>query len=224
MSEAFIEDMIANPPELHFWGGKWHSGGFHETHVRTMMSHLANLGDATNFRIVETGAGQSTALFVALGFKEVVSIAPDEPLFERIRALLDKGGVKRGAMNSFADFSENALPGIAFKNVGKFDAALIDGGHGWPTVFVDFCYVNMMLRAGGLLMVDDVQLHTVQELFKLLTQQPGFELLEQRNKISFFRKLWDQPMLPDFGGQPYIAKHDVYPLVDTGLIDPSKAR
>ena len=56
------------------------------------------------------------------------------------------------------------------------DFALIDGGHGSPTPFLDFFYATHMLKQGGYIMVDDVQLHSVKELARLLAQQPGFEL------------------------------------------------
>ena len=208
----FIESLIKSPPKLHYWENRWHEGGFHESHIRCMIRHLAPF--TPGFSLVETGAGQSTALFLALGAKRVVSVAPDKELFDRIRQLCAQGGVSAAALEAHVDFSERALPAFAFANEETFDAALIDGGHGWPTVFVDFCYMNMALRPGGLLMVDDVQLHAVQELLKLLLAQPLFEFLEQRNKLTFFRKKWKQPMLPDFGGQPYIAKMPPYPLVD----------
>jgi hypothetical protein len=46
-----------------------------------------------------------------------------------------------------------------FESERRYDLCLIDGSHAWPTVFVDFCFANACLRQGGLLMLDDVQLH-----------------------------------------------------------------
>jgi hypothetical protein len=83
--------------------------------------------------------------------------------------------------------------------------ALIDGGHGWPTVFVDFCYLNVMLRPSGVLVLDDLQLHSVAELARMLTLQPGWELaMEVGDKTVAFRKTQDADYLPDHAGQPYI--------------------
>lgn len=83
---------------------------------------------------------------------------------------------------------------------------LIDGGHGWPTVFVDFCYSNAMLRRGSLLLLDDIQLHSVAELSRLLGQQPGFTLKEQLQKLQVWEKDVDQLWLPEHSRQPYIVE------------------
>jgi len=59
------------------------------------------------------------------------------------------------------------LPQLA-ANSRRFDPfldfALIDGCHGWPTCLVDLEYANTMLKAGGYLLIDDTQLHSVKEM------------------------------------------------------------
>jgi len=83
---------------------------------------------------------------------------------------------------------------------------LLDGGHGWPTVFVDFCYLNRMLKKDGLLILDDLQLHSVAELGRLVLLQPGWVIdTEISSKTIAFRKTNDREYLPDFGGQPYLS-------------------
>ena len=67
--------------------------------------------------------------------------------------------------------------------------ALIDGGHGWPTVFVDFCYMNAMLFRNGILIIDDVQLHSIKELGKLLiADTTRFEFWKASENPRFFEK------------------------------------
>ena len=36
-----------------------------------------------------------------------------------------------------------------------------DGRHNWLVVVTDFCYVHFMLRQGGYLLIDDLELHSV---------------------------------------------------------------
>jgi hypothetical protein len=69
-----------------------------------------------------------------------------------------------------------------------FDFALIDGQHGWPMVLVDFYYVNYVVRPGGFIMLDDTQLYSVNELVKLLREQPGYEVALDMGKVVVFRK------------------------------------
>lgn len=214
MNAETVKSIIENPPLLHFWGGEWNTGGFHPGHLVRMMHYLSEAGGGRPLRIAETGAGSSTAMFVAMGAEKVVSIAPDAELFQRILAYLEEKQVGSDSLEFYTDLSENVLPKIAFRNAGTFDGVLLDGGHGWPTVFVDFCYLNMMLREGGIMILDDLQLHSVQELFRQLLQQPEFEILEQINKIAIFRKKTSAPLLKDFGAQPYIRDHEAYVLED----------
>ena len=71
----------------------------------------------------------------------------------------------------------------------ELDAGFIDGNHGWPAVFVDFCYLNRMLRPGGLMFIDDVQIFAVAQLVCLLRQQtPHYELVSVEGKMATFRK------------------------------------
>ena len=84
------------------------------------------------------------------------------------------------------------------------DLALIDGSHGWPTVFVDFCYVYAMLRKGGVVIVDDIQLHSVKELARLLTADTErFHLLKDLGKSLVFEKMKNERFLPDWNDLPY---------------------
>ena len=68
------------------------------------------------------------------------------------------------------------------------DFALIDGCHGWPTSFVDLEYANSMLRQGGHLLIDDMQLHGQKEMARLLLEHPAFSLALDLGKSLIFRK------------------------------------
>jgi len=55
-------------------------------------------------------------------------------------------------------------------------------------------------------MIDDLQLHSVKELARLLNEQWEFSLLMHQDKVALFRKMTDARELQDWGGQPYIVK------------------
>jgi hypothetical protein len=78
-------------------------------------------------------------------------------------------------------------------------------------VFVDFCYINAMLPANGTLFVDDVQLFSVSQLHLLLREQKGFEEIAVDGKLATFRKLGDDPFLPDWNWEPYIQRNSPVP-------------
>ena len=177
-----------------------HSGGLNPRLGQVFIDQLAPLNAP---RIIETGAGNSTLLFLMLGCT-VVSIAPDDELERQIRSQAEARGLDLGRLTYVCDRSERALPHLALSVKTRCEAAYIDGNHGWPSVMVDFCYLNMMLEEAGLLFVDDVQIYAVAQLVLLLRSQPGWEFVSLVGKMATFRKKSRGEFLPDFRGEPFI--------------------
>jgi len=204
-----FDTFLENLPLLHSWDGgqTWNTGGFGEEHLRPLVGFLRERLPPRP-AILETGAGCSTIAFLFLDPGRVVSVAPSDDLFARIRSYCDVHGIATDALDSRVGFSEWVLPGLAQSSVASpwVDFALIDGGHGWPTPFVDFFYLNHMLHRGGYIMIDDVQLHSVKELAGLLAEQPGFELALDLGKSLLFRKTTADRSLPEWNEQPYILR------------------
>jgi hypothetical protein len=200
-----LEAYLGHIPLLHTWdrGRTWNSGGFNAAQLRSMYRIISERFEHP--RVIETGAGNSTITFLHLDPERVVSIAPDLELRDRIVEYCEGAGITTDRLDFRVARSETELPAVALAEPEpQFDVALIDGGHGWPTVFVDFCYLNMLLANASLLFLDDLQLHSVAELARLLERQPGFELLEQWGKLQVWRKETDERFLPPHSRQPYI--------------------
>jgi hypothetical protein len=200
--------LLDNLPKLHRWGGDEQVGGLNSTIGERMIAELASYDSP---RVIETGAGASTLLFCCLDPGALVSIAPDPDLRDRIFAEAEERQISVTRLLFVCDRSELALPRIAADR-NRFDIGLIDGSHNWPSVFVDFCYINMMMPAGGTLFVDDVHLYSVSQLFNLLRQQEQFEYVSLDDKMATFRKLVDRPSLPEWNGEPYIAENSPIPV------------
>jgi hypothetical protein len=205
-------DLLENLPSLHHWGGRWRVGGLTMPIGERIVSELST-HDAP--RVLETGAGASTLLFCCLEPSELTSIAPDSGLRDRIFAQAAKREIPVEALDFICERSEVALPPLAAEG-RRVDVALIDGCHNWPGVFVDFCYINMMMGKGGTLFVDDVHLYSVGQLYALLRQQEGFEYVGLDSKLATFRKLSDDPFLPEWRSQPYIEHNSVVPPASRG--------
>lgn len=202
---SHFEAFVANIPRLHSWDGgtTWNTGGFEERHLRAI--HELVRRDFRTPRIVETGAGASTILFLLSQPSVVTTVCPEADLYQRIREYCQSSGVGVTELDDIVGFSQDALPKLVAE--GRiYDFALIDGAHGWPLVMVDFCYLNAMLRSGGLLMIDDLQLHTVRELGNLLLEQPGFDRVADIGKSWIFRKTTNDAYLPEWNQQPYIVR------------------
>jgi len=167
-----------------------------------MIDEIAKLADGS--RSIETGAGNSTLLFMMLGCSKVTAIAPDPKLGPRIRSEAAERQLDDGVFRYIEDRSEVALPRLALDEEASCEIAFIDGNHGWPSVFVDFCYLNMMMKQDAVLFVDDVQLYSCAQLALLLKEQPEFELVSVVGKMATFRKRTRVRFLPDWGREPFL--------------------
>lgn len=202
-----IDDYFADIPLLHFWGTPpvWNDGGFDKRHF----SKLAEFIDAqcpSNPRIIETGAGNSTIFFLLHSPAKLVSIDPHRKIYERISKYCTERGVDISNLEIKNDTSARELPPIAAMEPQSFDFALIDGDHGWPVVMVDFCYMLTLVRPGGYIMIDDINVHAIKELVRLLEKQPGFMMRLDLGKSRVYRKDFDGVSLPGWNFQPYIVE------------------
>jgi hypothetical protein len=194
----FLEDL----PKVHERGSQpAHSGGLNVRLGKVMIEELQKLDSPS---IVETGAGCSTLLFLMLGCPEVTAIAPDPKLGARIQREAKERDLPTAGLRFIDDRSERALPRLALDEQVRCQAGFIDGNHGWPSVFVDFCYLNMMMDEGALLFVDDVHIYACTQLMLLLTAQPDYELVRLDGKMATFRKATSADFLPDWRGEPFI--------------------
>jgi hypothetical protein len=194
---AFLQDL----PKVHERGNApAHSGGLNVRLGRVMIDELQKLDSPA---VIETGAGSSTLLFMMLGCSSVIAIAPDEKLGRRIDEEARKRDLDVGVLTFINDRSELALPKLAEAKT-RCQAAFIDGNHGWPTVFVDFCYLNMMMDQGAVLFIDDVHIYACAQLMLLLQAQPDYEFIRLDGKMATFRKATTADFLPDWRGEPFI--------------------
>jgi predicted O-methyltransferase YrrM len=203
MTIAQARAVAADRPFLHrTTDGAPKDGGTNRAIAERFISELSKMKKP---RILETGTGVSTLLFLSLDPGSVISISPAADLHERTRAEAASRGIDIGPARFVDDRSERALPLLALVEEAKIDAGFIDGDHGWPAVFVDFCYMNLMLNRGGLLFVDDIQIYSVAQLVCLLRQQQShYEFLGIDSKMATFRKTGNKGFLPDHRFEPFI--------------------
>jgi hypothetical protein len=200
-ARALLDDL----PRLHHWGGEPQVGGLNRPIGERLIAELERYDSP---RVVETGAGASTLLFCCLQPGALTTIAPDAALRDRMLAEARTRGIPTSPLRFLCEQSELALPRLMAEGDG-FDVGLIDGCHNLPSVFVDFCYINMMLPVGGTLFVDDVQLYSVAQLYLMLRQQPEFEYVAIDGKLATFRKVVEHTFLPEWRSQPFVEQNTV---------------
>jgi hypothetical protein len=200
-----IEDFLKNIPLLHIWDGKANTGGFDKIGLKSLYDLAQSLGSP---RVLETGAGNSSLAFLLAGSAHITSICPEQPLFDRMRAFAEKSIIDVSRWRPITMRSEICLPKLVDLQE-SFDLILIDGGHGWPTVFVDLCYCHMLLREGGMLIIDDNFLYSIVELVNLLREQPEYQFqgnLGVNDKTLIFKKVTSGKFFPEWAHEPYIRR------------------
>jgi predicted O-methyltransferase YrrM len=154
-------------------------------------------------RTLETGAGLSTLLFAAKGC-EHTCVVPFSSEIERIREWCADAGASIDRVTFHQRLSEDLLPTL---DPEPLDLVLIDGGHGFPTPFIDWYYAGRRLRIGGTLIVDDIHLWTGRVLAEFLGESEHWEALKLvPMRAAAFRRVAEDDPLDDWPKQPFVAR------------------
>lgn len=192
-ADEAIAELLASPPEFHGPGRRW---ALSPATNAWLIEHVQ-----PSWRTVETGCGHSSALLALKGAEHTI-VAPDPAQHEAVRAWCAARGRSTDRVTSVVALSQDALPSL---EGGPFDLALIDGGHAFPTPFIDWYYLAVRLRLGGFLIIDDMSIRAPGMLRKFLAQEKGRWALEaDLGRAVIFRKLAD-PVIPadDWVSQPW---------------------
>jgi len=142
---------------------------------------------------VETGCGATTLLLSHLSEEHTVFALDIGGSVASVRRspLLRKGVV------SFIDGpSQRTLPQKYFAK--KLQLALIDGPHAYPFPDLEYYFLYPHLDVGALLILDDIQIRSVHNLFEVLRRDRMFRLDEVVRTTAFFTRT-DAPTFDPLG-------------------------
>ena len=120
---------------------------------------------------LETGEGVSTLLFELKGARHIC-ITPNSLVIERINEFAAGHSISMDRVHFEVSPSDDLLPSLKLPDL---DLVLIDGCHGFPVPYIDWYYTAGALKIGGLLMLDDTQLSSVDVLRRFLLDEPEWE-------------------------------------------------
>jgi predicted O-methyltransferase YrrM len=180
--EDTLEKMLADRPEVHpRRDGSGRCIGMHSDVLRAIARQISP-GDVT----LETGCGLSTLVF-ALSECAHTAIVPNPTHIEATRQSAISYQIPMSNVDFLEARSEEILPGMDMTE--ELDLILIDGGHAFPIPFIDWFYTSQRLKVGGLLVVDDIDLRTVNILYEFLSKQPEWQCSTIIRRTAFFRKI-----------------------------------
>lgn len=196
-----LQGLLANPPGTHLSRER---GKPLPWQIAPRVLELIDASVGRDSRTLETGAGVSTALFALKGCRHTC-VVPWTSERDRLQAWGAEAGVSFHRVQFECAPSEEVLPRLEPE---PLDFVLIDGGHGFPTPFIDFFYAGRRLRHGGLLAVDDTQIWTGRVLHGFLAAQPGWEIVDElRMRATVLRRTGEPgAALEEWNEQPYVKR------------------
>ena len=100
--------------------------------------------------------------------------------------------------------SEVALPALAGSH--PLDLVFVDGCHGFPSPIIDWFYGAGLLRKGGIVVFDDVQLPQVDFLLTTFIEPDArWEMVAGTSKWRAFRRLSEGSLGEDWYAQPFFS-------------------
>ncbi len=132
---------------------------------------------------VETGAGASTLIFSRLSTHHTVFTVDTDASMSAVRS---HPFLQRAATEFVEGPTQKTLPRHAFEF--PLQAVLLDGPHAYPFPDLEYFYLYPHLEENGILVIDDIHIPTIQNLFRFLCREDMFRLLEVCGKTAFFAR------------------------------------
>src|SRR5579863_709207 len=150
------------------------AGGFHPWDAMAPAALSAILRRGPFRSTAETGCGGSTiVLSQASEHHTSFAIEGQERTITGLRQTSDF----RGDHVVFVEGeTRDTVPRHPFE--GELDLVLLDGPHAYPLPQIEFAYLFPHLRVGGWLVVDDIQIPSVHNLFTFLKKESSLVLEE----------------------------------------------
>jgi Methyltransferase domain len=178
-----LKTMLAEPPKLHEKQGRLISDW--RIDDTTCLELNGRLKPGMN--TLETGAGLSTIIFAANGCQHTC-IMPDKALADRVQDYCRSASIDTGNVRFIISKSCDVIHQVSRSG---YDLILIDGCHGLPSVFVDFCYAAKALKLGGTLIVDDMHIYTCHLIACFMQSDPGWNVELMTKRVAVGIKISD---------------------------------
>ena len=162
-----VQRLLTDKPSFHLSGtARWDALPSTLEAVRRSAAH----GGST----LEIGVGVSTVVFAASGTSHT-AISPDPAEHQLVRDYCQRIGVDDSRVSFVAGLSDDVLPSVLNRD-RTLDVAFIDGAHSFPIPVVDWYYITRSLRVGGQLLLDDIPIPAVAQVFRHMSLEPNWRL------------------------------------------------
>jgi hypothetical protein len=192
-----LEQILQVQPVLHGAG----------TVSRDALTAIAgHAGNRTVRRSVETGCGATTLLLSHLSEHHTVFALDLGGSVANVR----RSPLLRQDVVSFVEGpSQQTLPQHRFDD--KLQLVVIDGPHAYPFPDLEYYFLYPHLATGALLVLDDIQIPSIHNLFQFLRSDKMFRLDEVVRSTAFFTRT-DAPTFDPLGDGWRDQQYNSHPL------------
>ncbi|MFY9726760.1 MAG: class I SAM-dependent methyltransferase [Bryobacteraceae bacterium] len=156
------------------------SGSLSPAALIALTKHLAS---RKVIHSAETGTGISTVVFSHMSeHHSVFTVNTDESM-----SAVERNPLLAPDTVTFIEGpTQKTLPRHVFD--APLQAVLIDGPHAYPFPDLEYFYLYPHLEEGGLLVLDDIHIPSIHNLFAFLRRDAMFRLEEVCGRTAFFRR------------------------------------
>jgi hypothetical protein len=163
----------------------------------------------------ETGSGGSTILFSHLSHHHLVfSIDADSGSLVNVRS---SPFLRPNVVEFIEGRTQLTLP--TYRIMDKLQLVLIDGPHGYPFPDLEYYYLYPHLEPGALLIIDDIQIKTIHNMFEFLRSDAMYRLDEVVSNTAFFTRT-DAPTFCAIGDSWWEQRYNQSPITEPQVPTP----
>ena len=168
-------------------------------------------------RTIETGAGFSSIGFIICGCTHT-AVCPDTFVRDNILGFCDRHGINTTQFTFVSSKSQDYLPTLPEQ---EFDCALVDGEHAFPIPQIDFYYLSRVLKVGGLLLVDDIDIWSCEIIHKFLHWDHDWDFIGIIGPHTAAYRKRAHREITGWGDQRFVVANSVTPAA-LGFLGPSR--
>lgn len=154
---------------------------------------------------VETGCGLSTLLLSHLSDRHTAFTLP---YGDSLQNTQNHPYMRSETTKFVIGPSQVMVPKWQFSD--PVDFALIDGPHAYPFPDLEYYFIYPHIRPGGVLVIDDIHIPTVRNLYEFLRDEEMWEHRGDARTTAFFRRTASpvfDPLGDNWPGQRYNRRH-----------------
>jgi hypothetical protein len=160
------------------------AGGFHPWDAMSPAALSGILRRGPFQSTAETGCGGSTMVLSQASQRHIAFAIEGKD--RTITELRKQDSLRTESVVFVEGETKDTLPGYQFD--GQMDLVLLDGPHAYPLPQIEFTYLFPHIRLGGWIVIDDIQIPSVYELFRFLREEPSVVLEDVVMRTAFFRR------------------------------------